>query len=291
MKLGDVLAEWIDVRSQKTKQSTNKNIVRILNRNYQHLFNLDCVDIKPRKILDATQNNSISTYDAKRALAAITSVFDYACVLDIIQNNPAARLTKFIQSHNSVNRKHLKSEHEFIKLLRDINKSNSSKSIINALLVLIYTAQRRSEIIPAKWGEIDFYNRLWNIPAERMKMKQDHVIPLSETVINILNEQKKLSSEYVFPSSKKINYHINKSAPISVLYVAGYKKKQTIHGFRTLFSTIAHSSGLWSSDAIEMQLAHKITGVRGVYNKSNYLEERVRMMSWYAKQLDFWRTL
>lgn len=103
MQLKQVIHEWAAVHAQKTKKNTNDYIVRMLNRNYGHLFDQKCNEIRPNEILEATQQNSISSYDAKRSISAITAVFDYACILDIIQNNPAARLTKFIPAHRSVN--------------------------------------------------------------------------------------------------------------------------------------------------------------------------------------------
>ena len=94
-----------------------------------------------------------------------------------------------------------------------------------------------------------------------------------------LKEQKN-DTEYVFPSKKR-NKYINQSVALSALHNLGYKGKQTLHGFRSTFSTLTHDSQLFSVDVIEAQLAHKVNGVRGVYNRGNYFAERTKMMSWY----------
>ena len=134
-------------------------------------------------------------------------------------------------------------------------------------------------MIGAKWEEINFEKRIWTIPAHRMKMKVEQEIPITDSVYSILKAQKGLNDTFVFPSKYR-NAPIYYEAPLVLLHELGYKKRQSLHGFRHIFSTAAHENK-FAYDIIEKQLAHKVQGVRGIYNKADYFEERGKMMMWY----------
>ena len=209
----------------------------------------------------------------------LSNVFDYAMAMGLAKSNPAARLRKFIAPHIEINHPHLKTETELSELLRCIDLYSKDRTTSNALLAIIYTAQRRAEIIGAKWEEINFEKRIWTIPAHRMKMKVEQEIPITDSVYSILQEQKGLSDVFVFPSKRR-HAPIYYESPLVLLHKLGYKRRQSLHGFRHIFSTAAHENK-FAYDIIEKQLAHKIQGVRGIYNKAEYFEERVKMMIWY----------
>ncbi|SMB89286.1 Integrase [Pasteurella testudinis DSM 23072] len=294
MKFKEISDMWLDFHSEKVKLHTSKYVNSLILKYLSSLNDTDCDNIKPSLIFDIIKDIE-SRYAAKRTLGIVVSIFDYAGAMGYVEYNPAARLTNFIPPHTIRNHPTILNPQELIRLLKAMEKYKyGSASVKNALKMIIYTAQRRSEIIGAQWSEIDLYNRVWTIPAHRMKMGIEQRIPITEPMVNLLYEQKKYShNEYIFSSVNKNNRcgHVHKSSPSILIYSLGYKGKQTIHGFRTTFSSLANDAGSWNPDAIELQLAHKIRGVRGVYNKSDYFSERVRMMAWWNNQIDFWISL
>ena len=159
-----------------------------------------------------------------------------------------------------------------------------------ALKLMIILFVRTRELIEAKWEELDLENAIWRIPAERMKLRVEQLVPLPKQALALIEELKQFKgeSDYVFPGD------INPKRPISNntllyggIYRMGLRSKATIHGFRSLASSILNESGKWNPDAIERQLAHSEKDqVRAAYNRANYLEERKQMMQWYADHLD-----
>jgi integrase len=155
-------------------------------------------------------------------------------------------------------------------------------------MVLLFVRTR--ELIEAKWEELDLKNAIWRIPAERMKLGVEHLVPLSKQALELLNGLKQYSgeSEYVFPGDRNPKRPMsNNTLLYGGIYRMGYRSKATIHGFRSLASSILNESGKWNPDAIERQLAHSEKDqVRAAYNRAKYLEERKQMMQWYADYLD-----
>jgi integrase len=157
-----------------------------------------------------------------------------------------------------------------------------------ALQMLALTFVRTGELIGATWDEFDLDNAMWTIPAERMKMKAEHLVPLSRQTLSILAELKPISgtSRYVFPGRNPA-VPMSNNTMLFALYRLGYKNRMSGHGFRSVASSILNESGLWSADAIERQLAHcERNAVRGAYNRAEYLPERKRMMDWWADHVD-----
>jgi integrase len=139
----------------------------------------------------------------------------------------------------------------------------------------MHTFVRTNELRFAKWSE--FEGDLWRIPAERMKMGREHLVPLTRQSMAIL-DQLRTEDEWVCRMSE--------NTMLFCLYRIGYHRRATIHGFRSTASTILNESGLWNPDAVERQLAHADNTIRGVYNAAQYLHERRRMMEWWSDYLD-----
>ena len=155
-----------------------------------------------------------------------------------------------------------------------------------ALQLLAQTFVRTNELIGAEWTELDLDNALWIIPAGRMKMKAEHVVPLARQALAILSELKEISggSRFVFPGRNR-DKPISNNTMLFALYCMGYKGKMTGHGFRAVASTILNETG-FKPDVIERQLAHcELNEVRGAYNRAEYLPERKRMMQHWADYL------
>jgi integrase len=154
------------------------------------------------------------------------------------------------------------------------------------LLALVFT--RTNELIAATWDEFDIKNALWCVPASRMKMKRDHLVPLSKQALEILAELKTMAgdSPWILPGRSNLK-PISNNTLLYGLYRAGFKGRMTGHGFRSVASTILHESNEFSSDWIEMQLAHiEGNSSKAAYNKAMYLPGRRVMMQWYADQLE-----
>ena len=142
-----------------------------------------------------------------------------------------------------------------------------------ALSLLMLTALRPGELRGARWDEIDTERALWRVPAERMKMKTEHVVPLSKQAIKVIEAMRPLSGRgaLVLPSPFYPGKPLSDGTLNSALARMGYKGIATAHGFRTLFSTCANEGG-WNSDYIEKQLAHEDRDdVRGAYNRAQWL--------------------
>jgi integrase len=160
-----------------------------------------------------------------------------------------------------------------------------------ALELLILTAVRPGELRGIRWEEIDLEKRLWRIPGPRMKMKTEHIVPLSAQAMRLLEAAQTFSGNkgLVFRSPFYPGKPLSDGTLNSALVRLGYKGKTTAHGFRTLFSTWANESG-WNADVIERQLAHQDHDeVRATYNLAQWLEERKSLMSWWADAIDAWR--
>ena len=141
-----------------------------------------------------------------------------------------------------------------------------------------------------EWAEIDFDKAVWTLPAEKMKMRQPHAVPLSKQALAILESMRGLSGngKYAFPSVRTRARAISENTVNAALRRMGYSKEQmTAHGFRTAASSLLNESGKWNPDAIERALAHMVAGeIRRIYNQSAYWAERVEMAQWWSDYLD-----
>src|SRR5699024_9033691 len=148
------------------------------------------------------------------------------------------------------------------------------------------TCTRIQETSKIQWAEIDFEKKIWTIPANRMKMKHEQVVPLTAQMLNIFEKMYAISKDlkYVFPG-RDLDKHINTETPRTA--VQGYCSDRTVHGFRHLASMLLNESGLFRSDVIEACLSHKDKDkIRATYNKAKYLTERKELLVWWNTMLD-----
>lgn len=152
-----------------------------------------------------------------------------------------------------------------------------------ALQLLALTFVRTNELINATWDEFDFEKAQWCIPAHRMKMRLEHIVPLAPQTLAILDELKKLSggSRFILPGRSR-DKPISNNTLLFALYRMGYKNKMTGHGFRAVANTELRESGEFQPEVIEFQLAHK----EGAYDRAKYLKQRKELMAWWADYLD-----
>ncbi len=230
---------------------------------------------------------------AKRVLTMCGQVMRYAVAHGLAERNPAADIkpSDVLKPAKKTNYARL-SEKELPELLRKIDEYDGQPLTRFALQLMALTFVRTSELIGARWEEIDLNKKEWRITAERMKMKTPHIVPLSDQVIALLQELKNLEADEVllFPSEKRDGKSMSNNTILFALYRLGYHSRMTGHGFRGIASTILHEKG-FSHDHIELQLAHsKRDAVSASYNHALYLEPRAKMMQQWADFLDELRT-
>ncbi len=176
------------------------------------------------------------------------------------------------------------------ELLRAIEDYNGRPETVFALKLAPHVFLRPGELRQAKWEEIDFADKVWRVPAERMKMKQSHAVPLSRQSLYLLQELRGLArkSEFLFPALHTTQRSICENTLNVALRRLGYgHDDMTSHGFRAMASTLLNESGLWHPDAIERALAHgERNKVRAAYHRGAHWAERVRMAQWWSDYLD-----
>jgi integrase len=239
-----------------------------------------------RRIEDA---NRIDT--AWRALSEAQLIFRHAKKRGYIKTNPIADL-RGSDMLPAVKVKH----HAAIKdpagvgaLMRAIDGYHGGFVVRSALRFLPLVFVRPGELQHAKWSEIDLEAAEWRIPAERMKMREQHIVPLSKQAVAILRELHQVTGPdgYVVPQVRNTSRPISENTLNVALRACGYtKEQQTAHGFRSTASTLLNEEG-WNPDAIERQLAHgERDKSRDSYNAAQYLPERRKMMQAWADYLD-----
>jgi integrase len=177
---------------------------------------------------------------------------------------------------------------ELPTLLRRIEVYQGKQVTRLAMKLMAVTFVRTSELIGARWAEFDLENARWDIPAERMKMRTPHIVPLAKQALEVLEMLRELSgnSELLFPGDQNAAQPMSNNTILAALARMGFKGKMTGHGFRELASTILHEQG-YTHDHIELQLAHAPrNAVSAVYNHALYLEPRARMMQDWADFLE-----
>lgn len=170
-------------------------------------------------------------------------------------------------------------------LFGNVNLSVSTRCLIEWQLL---TLVRPSEASGARWEEIDLNAKLWTIPAERMKAKREHIVPLSPQALEILEVMKPISAhrEYVFPSRNDSKQAMNSQTANAALKRIGYGGKLVAHGLRSIASTAMNEAG-FNADVIEAALAHSDKDeVRRAYNRSIYLPQRQDLLAWWGDLID-----
>ena len=227
----------------------------------------------------------------KRVNSYCSMIFRYGVAKGYCSRDLTQDYKGMLKSAKSKNMPTLVKSDEIGELLRDINDYPGTIIVKSALHISAYIFVRPKELANSKWNYIDFENSQWIIPAEQMKLKRDHLIPISSQVKAILKALRPITgdSEYIFPNEKDSNRHMHNETVNKTLRRikdGKYIGRIVSHGFRAMASTILNENQ-FRSDVIEKQLAHEQRNkVRGAYNRAEYLKERTEMMQWYADYLD-----
>ncbi len=226
---------------------------------------------------------------AKRALETTGQIFRYAIAHGYTKRNPASEIrpSDILKSKRKVNYARIDAK-ELPGLLRAVEVYPGTHVTRLALKLMAFTFVRTSELIGAKWTEFDIEGARWDIPAERMKMRTPHIVPLAKQAVEVLEILRTLTGKngWLFPGDRNAKKPMSNNTILKGLERMGYKGRMTGHGFRGLASTILHEQG-YTNEHIELQLAHAPrNAVSAAYNHALYLEPRARMMQDWADFLE-----
>ncbi len=226
---------------------------------------------------------------AHRVHQIVSQAFRYAVATGRAERDPSADLKGALTPVKTVNRAAVTTPQAVGELLRAIDSYTGSLTTKCALRLAPLTFVRPGELRRAEWPEFDLNAATWRIPAAKMKMRADHIVPLSHQAVAIIRELQPLTGRgrYLFPSERTHDRPMSENTINAALRRMGYAKDEmTGHGFRAMASTLLNEQG-WNKDVIERQLAHaERNKVRAAYNRAEHLPERRKMMQAWADYLD-----
>ena len=285
-----VAREWHENQKEKWTDGYAANVlVRLEADIFPTIGSRPVAEIEPPELLDALRKveKRGALEIARRLLQMVGQVFRYAIFTGRAKRDPSADLKGALRApgrqehHKSMPREDLP---EFLRALSSYEGAAQTRL---ALRLVVLTFVRTTELRAARWDEINETTGEWRIPAERMKMRTPHIVPLSRQALEVLAELRPMSrkSEFVFPSPSAEGCMSNNTM-LFAMYRMGFHGRATVHGFRAVASTLLNEMG-FNPDWIERQLAHdERNKVRAAYNHAQYLPERRRMMQNWADYLD-----
>lgn len=291
-----VTHEWIEHQAARWEPLTRERIAASLEANVlKALGARPLASIKPLEVMNAVKAVEArgAGEQAGRVLQRVKAIFRWAVIHGRLDTNPMLDLmpAEILKPREVKHRAALDAK-ELPAFLAKLDAYDGDPHTVHALRLLMLTATRPGEVRGARWAEVDMDAALWTIPAERMKMRQEHRVPLSRQALELLQSMQKLSGdrELVFPSPFYPSKPLSENTFNSAMARMGYKNLATAHGFRALFSTVANETG-WRPDVIERQLAHKERNeVRAAYHRSTYMAERTQLLQWWADYLQGGKT-
>ncbi|EJE3980328.1 TPA: tyrosine-type recombinase/integrase [Escherichia coli] len=281
-----VAANWFQLKSKSVTEDYAKDIWRSLDKDvFPAIGSIPVQEIKARTIVEALEpikaRGALET--VRRLVQRVNEIMIYAVNTGLIDANPASGVGMAFEKPKKQNMPTLRPE-ELPKLMRSLVMSNLSVPTRCLIEWQLLTLVRPSEASGARWAEIDLDAKLWTIPAERMKAKREHIVPLSPQALDIIEVMKPVSAhrEHVFPSRNDPKQPMNSQTANAALKRIGYGGKLVAHGLRAIASTALNEHG-FNADVIEAALAHTDKNeIRRAYNRSTYLEHRVDMMKWWG---------
>jgi integrase len=282
--------EWFEQRKHEWAASSSKTMLARLERHvFPKLGTRPIADIKAPEILSMLRvvETSGALDTAQRVMQTCGQIFMYAIATGRAERNPVPDLRGALKTPVTTHHAYLKAADlpEFLQRLEAYDGALQTKL---ALRFLLLTYVRTTELRATEWPEIDFDKAEWRIPAERMKMKELHIVPLSRQAIAVLRELQKHTGnrQHLFPNQHNPVSFMSENTMLYAIYRMGYHSRTTGHGFRSTASTILNENG-FMPDVIERQLAHcERNKVRAAYNHAQYLPERRKMMQWWADYID-----
>lgn len=280
-----IATEWHQMKSAKWSAGYASDIMEAFQNDiFPYVGTRPIGEIKPLELLNVLRKieKRGALEKMRKVRQRCSEVFRYAIATGRAEFNPAADLSSALEVHQSNHFPFLKAD-ELPDFLRALDSYPGSRLVQIATKLLMITGVRTIELRAALWSEFDLDNAIWEISAERMKMRRSHLVPLSTQALDLLNELKMMTGNYryVFPGRNDPNKPMSEASINQVIKRIGYGGRLTGHGFRHTMSTILHEKG-FDSAWIEIQLAHvDKNSIRGTYNHAQYLEKRSSMIQWY----------
>ncbi|KUF57601.1 tyrosine-type recombinase/integrase [Klebsiella pneumoniae] len=280
-----IATEWHQMKSAKWSAGYASDIMEAFQNDiFPYVGTRPIGEIKPLELLNVLRKieKRGALEKMRKVRQRCSEVFRYAIATGRAEFNPAADLSSALEVHQSNHFPFLKAD-ELPDFLRALDSYTGSRLVQIATKLLMITGVRTIELRAALWSEFDLDNAIWEISAERMKMRRSHLVPLSTQALDLLNELKMMTGNYryVFPGRNDPNKPMSEASINQVIKRIGYGGRLTGHGFRHTMSTILHEKG-FDSAWIEIQLAHvDKNSSRGTYNHAQYLEKRSSMIQWY----------
>lgn len=282
-----VAANWFQLKSKSVTPDYAKDIWRSLEKDvFPAVGGIPVQQIKARTLVEALEpikaRGALET--VRRLVQRINEIMTYAVNTGLIDANPASGIGMAFEKPKKKHMPTLPPE-ELPGLMRSLLMSNLSLTTRYLIEWQLLTLVRPSEASGARWSEIDLNLRIWSIPAERMKAKREHIVPISTQAMHIIEVMKPISAarEYIFPSRNNPKKPMNSQTANAALKRIGYEGRLVAHGLRSIASTCLNESG-FNSDVIEASLAHSDKNeVRKAYNRSTYLQQRTELMEWWGE--------
>jgi len=286
-----IALEWIEQQREAWSAAHTQAVLDTLKNNVFASLGNQAVDtISPPDVLMILRKieHRGSLEIARKVLQRMNAVFRYAIQTGRATYNPAADMQGVLKT-KTVEHMPAVFDKDLSQLLKEITSNPKIHTVTKlALQFTALTACRSGEVRNARWSEIYQDVNEWHIPAERMKMRRPHIVPLSKQAIAILNRADVLFGKdgLIFPSVREQEKPMSDNAMSKALRDMGYQGKATPHGFRSSFSSMAHERSGFASEVIEKSLAHEEKNkIKGAYNRAEYLEQRRQLMQWWGNKL------
>jgi len=286
----NIALEWYELKKHSVTEDYAKDIWRSLERHiFPKLENTPISNITAPMVIELLRpieaNGNLET--VKRLTQRLNEIMTYAVNGGIIFSNPLSGIKANFKKPKKSHMLALKPE-ELPELMITIANASIKRTTRCLIEWQLHTMTRPSEAAGAKWEEIDLENNIWTIPAERMKKRREHVVPLTEQTLALIEVMKPISAhrDFLFPSDRNPRTHANSQTANVALKRMNFGGRLVSHGLRSIASTTLNEQGLFEADLVEAALAHVSDNeVRNAYNRTDYLERRKPMMSWWSKHI------
>ena len=285
--LRTVAEEWIQRKKTDLAPVSMDAMMRSLALNvYPALGDMPINEITPLVILNVLRviEDRGATSVSRNVYSYIGQIMRYAVACQYIPSDPSRDIADALQRHKGGHFEGATTRENAARVVKAVRDLNCTPTVKLALEFLMLTFVRPHNVRNANWDQFDLENRVWHIPAEGMKMRVAHDVPLSDQAMKVLEVAKMFSRDgIVFYSFHSNGGSISASSLNAALKDGGLK--ETAHGFRTMASSLLNEAGE-DPDVIEKALAHKGVGVRAVYNRTDYWQKRVDLMQKWADMVD-----
>lgn len=285
-----IAGKWLQVKRSKITTQHAEDTQRSLQLHiFPKLGPVPIHALRAREVIEVMEpiaaRGALET--VKRLCQRLNEIMTYSVNTGLLEVNPLAGIGKAFEAPNKTHMPTLKPEQlpEFMQKIAGASIKLTTRCLIEWQL---HTMTRPGEAAGVRWDEIDFDKALWTIPAERMKKKRQHIVPLTPQTLRLLELMKPISGhrEHVFPAERNPRTHIHQQTANMALKRMGYRGQLVSHGLRSLASTTLNEQG-FDPDVIESALAHSDKNdVRGAYNRAEYINRRQTMMQWWSAQIE-----